>query len=881
MPKAHPSALSTARELNAYGFNVLPVHPRQKAPFVPWKKWAVQPTTSMLPTWFSDASASESNYWIACGGVSNVYVLDIDNQEAERWWREVVRFGDSMDTTACVKTAKGHHYYFWVDSDDTAKGWAHHSDGISFDVRGAGGGVVAPPSIHPSGAQYQWLRRPDPDMPHAGLVVAPEWLKSAEGVRARVLGHEVAGSTKETGGLHLPGAVVQAARQTNVSSMLSALLTSPPAEGGRNDWLAKVAGHYAKTYRKQRDLYDLHLDRANQMLTPPLDAHEFDKLRESIWSSEAETHPERNLPDTGWVTSAGDCLLTQVKVGKGSEAELQLVEWANFDLKVRGVISGSGDGYGNLLYDCILTRKGDRTEIPCLIEGQTLGNSLKTNTFFAEYGVNIARPDGCYPQSPADNVRLQRYLESQEAPRWKMAPAMGWDDDADGFLTADGVIRADGPHKFDQVRPDPKIATTRRANFAYGFDDGYRQVLAEVLTYQDPDVMSVFGAWWAACLVKPQMQKATSMFPLMAIEGASESGKTNGAFNLMMQLNGSLQGPGTATMASMRDRLASHRNGIVWIDDLDDMGNIGQLLRVTANGEMVTKKDIDNTGNVNVHMVAPLVVSGEQLGLGDQKATMDRIILLNPPKPTGRMSQKPGREDLPQWDDIVALTSRHPLSATGGGLTVYAGSLVQAALQLVPQVIDRLRSYMRVYKTRGFGGRQADKLAILQAGAWLLDRLVVTTLLADDVGEHERRVIQFNTTSQAVSYSAGDWDNRLTREILPWALREHDLPTTPIGRPPAWVAARHSSGDDLLADDVTVWVNVSTLTDAWRDHMRGQVVARTDSRQAITDQLVRCADPSTPKPRPFDITHGGNRQQARYRALTGEAARVVLERVKE
>ena len=42
---------------------------------------------------------------------------------------------------------------------------------------------------------------------------------------------------------------------TNTRSILSALLENPAKEGGRNDWLATVCGHYAKQCRRTPDLY--------------------------------------------------------------------------------------------------------------------------------------------------------------------------------------------------------------------------------------------------------------------------------------------------------------------------------------------------------------------------------------------------------------------------------------------------------------------------------------------------------------------------------------------------------------------------------------------------------------------------------------------------
>lgn len=863
--------LNIAQELDALGFNVLPVRPGQKAPALSeWKKWSSARASHMTASWFGGQA---SNYWIATGGISGVYVLDIDNDAADRWWRDVAKFGDVMDSTVRVKTAKGHHYYFHVPGNDMARGWSIHEQGIDFDIRGAGQGVVVPPSIHESGHRYEWVQAPDPDKPLLGMAPCPDWLKSLDGVKA----HIASGGDDAVVPLGKPGKGSPSASPVELrgttTSMLSALLGRPPEDGGRNDWLTKVAGHYAKTYRNQLDLYHVHVRAANQMLRHPLDEAEFTKTVDSIWASEQNNHPERSIESTGFLLSGGDTLLTQVKVGKGEDAVVQMQEWADFDLRVQGVVYGDGD-QGNLLYDCLLVRKRDHAKIPVVLPGKVIGQPAKLHAWLAGYGVSISRPDNTWPSQPIDPVRLLRYLESQEAPQAKMVPALGWNDEADGFLTFDGVIRPDGIHGFEKVRPNPALQTTNVVQADYGFEgtlEEARAILAEVCSFHYPEVTAIFGGWWAACFLKPQLQRRVSLFPIMAIEAASGAGKTNGMFNLLMQLNGALLGPSLLTMASARDKIASHCNGIVWMDDMDSLGRIEELLRVTTSNESMVKKGFDNTGNVSVTLTAPVVVSGEYLGLGSQKALMDRVILLNPPKPDDRMSLKPGREDRPQWDDVVELSNRHPLGQGMPGLTVYAGHLVALALSLQDRAVAKLLAVRAEVKKR-FEGRQADKVAIVLVGAWLLDRLI-QDLDDSRVGPNEELALAWARGDDARSGSAGPWDNRLTTELVPWALREYDWPTRARPGAPVFVTSEDLTG-------TTVWVNASGLADAWSQHQRGRIVERTDTKKAILDQIARCQ--GTPRKRYFDLAReGSNRSQAMFWALTEEVADTVMARSQE
>jgi hypothetical protein len=846
------SPLEIATELASFGFQVFPVPIGQKSPTVRWKDWQTKPVDKMRSTWFG--RRLESNYWILCGHLSGIRVLDIDSPEAERFWREVVGVGDLMDRTVCVKTANGFHYYFWIEHSNLAHGWALHTDQMSFDVRGEGGGVIAPPSIHETGAVYEWVRPPDGDKDHLGMVKAPDTLMSRDAIQEHL------GEKKTVGGFN---------RRNR--SLLSQLLKKPPPEGGRNDWLTKVAGHYAKVWRRQHDLYLVHVEQANGLLSAPLDGKELAKIADSIWATETEQHLERKATGAaGYLLGAGDRILTTVREGKGADAHADVAEWSDFDLRVSGVVAEDGAEEGDAIFDCVMTRAFDQAEIPVILPGATVGHGPSLVKWLAGYQVSIARPDNINPTGPPDHIRLLRYLVSQGAPRSRMVPTLGWDEESQGFLTNAGVIRADGSHKFDEVRPDPLLVRHGHISHSYGFEGGEdkaRQVLREVLTYHETETVAVFGSWWAACLLKPQIQRIASLFPICAIEAPSGSGKTNGFFHLMVQLNGNTQGATQVTLAAGRDKMAAHKSGIVWVDDMNNLDRIEELLRAVTSSETVVKKSFDNTGNVNIPLVAPVVVSGEQLGLSTQKALIDRVVILRPGRPDNRVSL---RGDYPQWDDIIALTAEYPLSA--GGLSAVAGTLVSMALRESPKVLRRLFDARRALKSRT--GRQAEKLAILFAGAYLLDRLVDPSLSDSVAGETETIVGAWANTDAAINDSAGEWDNRVTTEILPWALDNAGHPHTPRGKPAAWIQ------DDETLEGPTVWVNCMSLASVWADKQRGRVETRTDTQLAIQQQIERCQRVAEFKM--FDVvrgrSRGGGRQQARYWALRGEVADAIIER---
>ena len=99
------------------------------------------------------------NIGIATGGMSGgLVVIDCDYDEArgEDGMRTVRSFeaaNGEFPESACVSTPRGgeHLYFITTEPFDCS---ANADEGV--DIRGDGGYVVAPPSIHPNGGMYEW-----------------------------------------------------------------------------------------------------------------------------------------------------------------------------------------------------------------------------------------------------------------------------------------------------------------------------------------------------------------------------------------------------------------------------------------------------------------------------------------------------------------------------------------------------------------------------------------------------------------------------------------------------------------------------------------------------------------------------------------------------
>lgn len=876
----HPQGtLAIAQSLAALGLNVFPARYEDKAPIVKWTEYKERRTENLLATWFG--GGTKRNYWVMTGRMSGHVVVDADSPEGDRWWRE--QFGDELfDSTAQVKTRNGTHYWFAIpegwDPERHIPSWSLHDvdqdNGhvptmISFDFRADATGVIVPPSVHETGHVYEWV------IPLEEAHAAPSGMLdgSTRAQAPRAAGETSGGTARDAGGA--------------TRSMLVALLQRPPSGdgSGRNDWLARVAGHYAKQYHNQRDLYDLHCQQAYEQIPDKtgFGEDEYKKTLESVWRGEHERNPHRAMDETcGWLQSGGTRIMTQVvKKGADDVRVYETEEYADFDLAAKGVMLDADMGR---TYWVQIVRKrrgvGDTETIDAILPANVTGDDKALRKWLARFACTVVPPENMWPRTGSVGVRMQRYLESQHPPTVKVTSTLGWDGEiingTGGFVTHDGVITADEVFECEAVgvRPNPALLVGGMAPHRYGFEaDGEeaRRVLEEVLTFHDATTTSVFGAWWAACLIKPQLEERSSLFPFMAVEAPSESGKTNGFFDLMTQLNGNTRGEMAPTKAALRDMAAAHRNGIVWVDDLDDPAYLMELLRAATSGGSLTKMGEDRESVKNTQIVSPIVISGEALGMGSQKALIDRAVILKVGSPTGRVSRhNPAR---PQWDDVLALRSQYPQ-----GLSVLAGHLVKSALDAVGFALVAL------HDGRLGSGRASDKAAILRAGSRLLDHLVARD---DDeragawhgTGEHAV-VVEAWLQSQDTEASKYP-ENALTLELIPWALRQFNYPVDPVAGEPSFITdapvfirdkrVQQSTIDD--ADSLEIWFNTVLLAEAWERLKHGRIERRTQTKDALRDQADALGAPS----KRWKIKNGGGRL-AYYRKINGPLAEILLER---
>lgn len=148
-----------AHRLLALGLSVIPVpRPRPgvppgqpgdgKVPTLAWTTYQSRlPTVDEVESWF----ATPMNLAVITGAVSRVIVIDADAREAVRWAVRRLPY-----TPWQTETARGYHLWYrhpGVRVPNRAR-IATDDGRLPMDVRGDGGYVIAPGSIHASGVEY-------------------------------------------------------------------------------------------------------------------------------------------------------------------------------------------------------------------------------------------------------------------------------------------------------------------------------------------------------------------------------------------------------------------------------------------------------------------------------------------------------------------------------------------------------------------------------------------------------------------------------------------------------------------------------------------------------------------------------------------------------
>lgn len=239
------------------GLPVFPCKPKDKVPATPHGCKDATTDHGQVAAWWGGIHLY--NIGIATG--SGIVVLDVDiNHNAGKYGDETLeeleqQHGPLPDTWMCLTGGGGIHYYFACDDPALTVGTGF-SPGL--DYRGAGGYVIAPPSTHENGQEYEWEAAHTPS--NTPLAPLPNWLHT----------------------LMLKGRETAKERRTEGSKAAPERIT----EGSRNDTLFRMACSLRSKGMSEAGITAALLAENRERCNPPLDDKEVEKICRSAWKYE-------------------------------------------------------------------------------------------------------------------------------------------------------------------------------------------------------------------------------------------------------------------------------------------------------------------------------------------------------------------------------------------------------------------------------------------------------------------------------------------------------------------------------------------------------------------------------------------------------------------
>lgn len=174
-PVLGSSLLGPALDLAEAGFPVLPAYPDKKRPRL--LDWPNKATTDpdVIHGWWG--TWPDSRISVLTGRPAGYVVIDVDPAHggSESLRALEATYGDLPPTLEVWTGSGGHHLYFQHPGPDvltrTAVGGLR-----GVDVRGEGGQVIAPPSLHENGSPYTWELSTNPH-PSVMAALPSAWIE--------------------------------------------------------------------------------------------------------------------------------------------------------------------------------------------------------------------------------------------------------------------------------------------------------------------------------------------------------------------------------------------------------------------------------------------------------------------------------------------------------------------------------------------------------------------------------------------------------------------------------------------------------------------------------------------------------------------------------
>ena len=278
--------LQAALSYAVQGWPVFPCRPRGKEPAVAggFKSATTDPAT--IRHWWQ--RWPDANIGLATGRLSGVVVLDVDPRHGGD--ESLLSLPQLTETVEVITGGGGRHIYFHSPGFEVR--CRSSALGPGLDLKGDGGYVLLPPSVHPSGGRYEWELSSHPaEVPIAAM---PDWLLDMLG----------AGGT-------LPEKSVPRHTQ-NTATLTPDFAADRIPQGRRNVTLTSLAGSMRRKGMSQTAIESALLAENSARCDPPLAEDEVRRIAASVSRYAPVAVSDELLTDLGncqrFVSQHGDDL---------------------------------------------------------------------------------------------------------------------------------------------------------------------------------------------------------------------------------------------------------------------------------------------------------------------------------------------------------------------------------------------------------------------------------------------------------------------------------------------------------------------------------------------------------------------------------------------
>ena len=252
-PSSGPSSgvlTKAALDYGRLGWSVIPIEARGKRPLIRWQVHQYRTAAvAEIAEWFQHWP--DANLAVVTGIVSGLVVLDLDPRHgAEASLQQFEQEHGAFAETIEARTGGGGRHLYFAHPGEIVRNRVGIAPGV--DLRGDGGYVMAPPSVHACGEPYRWEHSPDVYR----LAPLPAWLLRATPADGAHRGHPLAHWQR--------------------------LLREGVAEGARNNTLASLAGHLLWHGVDPEVTAELLLSWNLTRCNPPLPADEVLRVVDSV-----------------------------------------------------------------------------------------------------------------------------------------------------------------------------------------------------------------------------------------------------------------------------------------------------------------------------------------------------------------------------------------------------------------------------------------------------------------------------------------------------------------------------------------------------------------------------------------------------------------------